>query len=231
MQKIKRAVAAVCVAATMSITAAPARAGVPVIDIANLVEAIQQVLSWYQQYQQMVDQYNKLQDQYNQAVTMTSKLDGARSLGSILNNTGITNALPAEMRNSVQVLSGAYGSSTGQISAVLSQYGVNSSTSSIQSAADTLQKMQQVLSSSQQRNTQLTQLASRVDGATDAKESTDLVSRNVIEGSRVNNDLMQTIASIEANRRATELRDQAQQEASLSAASTVLRAERAALGF
>ena len=43
------------IAITLGLVAGtPAHAGIPVIDAANLAQAIQQMMAWAQQYQQMV---------------------------------------------------------------------------------------------------------------------------------------------------------------------------------
>ena len=69
---------------------APARAGIPVIDVASLAEAIQNTLAWIQQYQQMVQQYEQLRQQY-QALT------GSRNLGEILNNPLLRDSVPPDV--------------------------------------------------------------------------------------------------------------------------------------
>ena len=56
---------------------APAHAGVPVIDVANLAQAIQQVISWGQQLEGMVQQYAQLQSTY-------SSLTGPRGMQSLV---------------------------------------------------------------------------------------------------------------------------------------------------
>lgn len=67
-----------------------ARAGIPVIDVANLAEAIQNTIAWIQQYQQMVQQYEQLRQQY-QALT------GSRNLGEILNNLLLRDSVPPDV--------------------------------------------------------------------------------------------------------------------------------------
>jgi type IV secretion system protein VirB5 len=73
--------------AALTLTAAvgSANAGVPVIDVANLAQAIQQVLAWAQQYQQMVDQIQEARNQVSQLQTTYNSMTGTRGLGTILN--------------------------------------------------------------------------------------------------------------------------------------------------
>lgn len=195
-------------------TATPARAGIPVIDAAALTQQIQQVVSWVQQFQQMTDQFNKLQQQFQQMQTITTKLDGARSLGSILNDPAIKAALPPEMQNAAQMLlnPSASGTSQANISAILASFGVTgvNDLASSKGVADAMGKAQSILTSAQQRQTQLSALAARVDGASDAKESMDLLNRNTLEVASINNQLIQTIASLDAAKRSQELRETAE---------------------
>ena len=64
-----------------------AHAGIPVIDAANLAQAVTQVLAWEQQYQQMV---SRLQ----QAGAQLSALTGSRNLGQVFNNPLIQQSVP-----------------------------------------------------------------------------------------------------------------------------------------
>lgn len=205
------------ISTVMLFAAVPARAGIPVLDAANLANSIQQVLAWAQQAGDMVNQLNQLQQQFQQLQTMTAKLDGVRNLGSILNDPNIRAALPPEMRNSAQLLlnPAALATSQGNLSQILTSFGVDTSSNPTagQSAADTLGRVQQILASSQSRSTQLEQLARRVDTTADAKDSLDMVNRNVLEAASINNQMTQTMAALEAARQAAELKRLAENQA------------------
>jgi type IV secretion system protein VirB5 len=67
----------------------PAHAGIPVIDAANLAQAVQQVLAWAQQYQQMMEQYQQMQQAYN-------NLNGVRNMGDLVNDPQTRKYLPDE---------------------------------------------------------------------------------------------------------------------------------------
>jgi len=193
----------------MLFAAMPARAGIPVLDAANLANSIQQVLAWSQQAQDMINQINQLQQQFQQLQTMTTKLDGIRNLGSILNDPAIRAALPPEMRDATQLLlnPSALATSQANLNQILSSFGVNTTNPNAgQAAADTIGRMQQILVSTQTRNTQLAQLASRVDTTADAKDSLDMMNRNVLEAASINNQMTQTMAALEAARQAAELK-------------------------
>lgn len=214
---IRKFISSTAVSMVMLFAALPARAGIPVIDGANLAQAIQEIIAWGQQANQMIDQYNKLQQQYAQLQTMTAKLEGIRNLGTILNDPNVLSALPPDMRDSTRLLlnPSALTTSAANMSQILASFGVNTTGNPTagQSAADTLGRVQQILASTQSRQTQLQALGSRVDSTTDAKESLDMVNRNVLEAASINNQMMQTMASLEAARQAAELKRIAENQA------------------
>jgi type IV secretion system protein VirB5 len=80
--------------------ATPASAGMPVIDAANLAQAIQQVLSWGQQLQGMTQQYQQLQSTY-------SSLTGPRGMQALLPvSLANRNYLPANYAQMTGVING-----------------------------------------------------------------------------------------------------------------------------
>ena len=80
---------------------APVSAGMPVIDVANLAQAIQQVLSWGQQLQAMTQQYNQLVFTYN-------SLTGPRGMQSLLPITASSrNYLPVNYSQLQGVMNGS----------------------------------------------------------------------------------------------------------------------------
>jgi type IV secretion system protein VirB5 len=81
--------AAACIAAG-ALGAGNARAqGIPVIDVANLVQTIQQVLDDITSIENQVQQINQLQSQLN-------SINGIRNLGQVFNNPMLKNYVPAE---------------------------------------------------------------------------------------------------------------------------------------
>lgn len=63
--------------------------GIPVIDVANLIQAIQQVLDDITSIENQVQQITKLQSQLN-------SINGVRNLGNVFNNPMLKNYVPAE---------------------------------------------------------------------------------------------------------------------------------------
>lgn len=207
---IRKILSSLSVTALMLFSSVPAKAGIPVIDGANLAQAIQEVLAWGQQAQQMVDQLQQLQQQYQQLQTMTTKLEGIRNLGTILNDPNIRASLPPEMRDAAQLLinPSALATSQANLNQILTSFGIDTSRNPTagQTAADSLGRTQQILASTESRSAQLAQLAARVDSTVDAKDSLDMMNRNVLEAANINNQMMQTMAALEAARQAAELK-------------------------
>jgi len=67
-----------------------AHAGIPVIDVANLAQAIENIVAWGQQYQQMAQQYQQMRQHYE-------SITGTRNLGAILNNPALREVLPPDL--------------------------------------------------------------------------------------------------------------------------------------
>jgi len=210
---IKRLLSTGILAFAFIFSTGPARAGIPVTDATSIAQQIQQVVAWAQQYTQMVDQLNQLQAQFNQLQTMTGKLDGSRALGTILNDPAIQAQLPPELRNAASMLlnPAALSSSTASIDAILTSFGVSSALNPAagRGLADSYNRAQAIMASAQQRATQIQALAARVDNSADAKESLDLLNRNTLETANINNQMVQTMAALEAARQAEQLRETA----------------------
>jgi type IV secretion system protein VirB5 len=88
--------------------------GIPVLDAANLAQAVNQVLAWEQQYKQMLQQIEQLQQQTDLATRNLSSMTGTRSLGEITNAIP-TSVLDPNLRNTIASIAShadlnAYGS-------------------------------------------------------------------------------------------------------------------------
>lgn len=77
--------------------AGTANAGVPVLDTANLLSAIQQVLAWVEQLQSM-------KNQYDQTVNQLNALTGIRNVGDLLNSELLNQYIPKDYASSLQDL-------------------------------------------------------------------------------------------------------------------------------
>ena len=87
-QRTKTAAAVLAIAGSLSTGHARA-SGIPVIDVANLVQTIQQVLNDITAISNQVQQITQLQSQIN-------SLNGMRNLGDVFNNPLLRNYVPAE---------------------------------------------------------------------------------------------------------------------------------------
>ena len=105
---IRRSVFGVVLALVGATAAVPARAGMPVIDAANLAQAIQQVLAWGQQLQGMEQQYIQLQQSYRQLQTTYDSLTGPRGMQNLLQiSMASRNYLPANYAQMTGVINGS----------------------------------------------------------------------------------------------------------------------------
>lgn len=101
-------------ALTLMVTLSPqvARAGIPVIDATNLVQAIQQVVAWSKQLIEMRNQLLQAKQHFD-AIT------GGRGLGAILNDPLLQDYIPAEARDVLSTLeTSGYGGITGAAKAL-----------------------------------------------------------------------------------------------------------------
>ncbi|MDE2567093.1 MAG: type IV secretion system protein, partial [Burkholderiales bacterium] len=86
MKTVSKLAAAIVIA----VGAGSARAqGIPVIDVANLIQTIQQVLDDVTSIENQVQQITQLQDQLK-------SINGMRNLGNVFNNPALQNYVPAE---------------------------------------------------------------------------------------------------------------------------------------
>jgi type IV secretion system protein VirB5 len=172
--------------------AAPASAGMPVIDVANLAQAIQQVLSWGQQLQGMTQQYNELVQSYQQLQSTYNSLTGPRGMQNLLPvSLASRNYLPANYSQMTGVINGtstAYPALSSQVqtsiqtNAILSTQGVNGLSPQAQQyvrqsrqAAATLSMLSQQTQANASTNFSNVQtLISALGSTADTKASADL---------------------------------------------------------
>ena len=83
-----------------------AKAGIPVLDAANLANSVQQVIAWGQQYQQMIQQLTELRNQYAQLQTTYQSMTGGRGLATLLN--GVADQLTVLVGDLSDKASGTY---------------------------------------------------------------------------------------------------------------------------
>ena len=89
MFKRLKVITATCLASGLLSTGVAKAQGIPVIDSANLVQTIQQVLNDITSIQNQVQQISQLQNHLN-------SINGIRNLGQVFNSAALQNYVPAE---------------------------------------------------------------------------------------------------------------------------------------
>ena len=103
MKHTHRIAAAVIAVLGTSIAMSSHAGGIPVIDVANLAQTLQQVINDITKIQNQVQQITQLQQQL-------ASINGARNLGNVMNNAALRNYVPAEAYTVVNaVQSSGYG--------------------------------------------------------------------------------------------------------------------------
>lgn len=170
-----------------------AHAGIPVLDVANLAQAVQQVLSWKQQYDQMVQQYQQMQSQYN-------SLTGSRNLGDILNNPLLQGVVPSDVANVYNSINqNGYAGLTSAAQSIRNAsmiYNCENRTgqdkqiceSLLNSNAQQQAYQQNALQLITQRVSQIQSLQSQINATQDPKAIAELQARIAAENTQVSND-------------------------------------------
>lgn len=98
--------AGLCMALALWASPQKAHAGVPVIDVANLLQAVMDVANAIEQLAEMKAQYDQLVKQLDQAKKQYDSLTGIRNLGDALNNPMFQHYLPKEATNAIKLVNG-----------------------------------------------------------------------------------------------------------------------------
>jgi type IV secretion system protein VirB5 len=127
--------------------------GIPVYDNASVLTAIQQLLAWEKQYQQMYQQYMNQLQQIQQQQQQIANMSGTRMLG--MANNGITNP----------ILSGDI------------QQQLNQATSKQALIDTTGQQLKNLMQASQARSSQIQGLMGAINQTNDTKGIAELTAR------------------------------------------------------
>lgn len=194
---------------------APAHAsGIPVIDAANLANAIQQ-------YTQMVEQLAQLKAQLEQAKQQYESLTGGRGMGNLVRSTG---AIPKNWQETLASMkNGELGDLSREIRqsaslldedffADVDQAVKDSLDQSMAAYTDQQAVNQSFYDTATQRAQKMEQLANQVDSASDMKAISDLQARINIEQVQLTNELikLQSLNMIAQQQRETRAQQQQQ---------------------
>lgn len=226
MKALKKYFASLLLAGTI-FGSAPAHAGIPVLDAANLAQAIMEVLAWVEQYGQMVEEITQLEQQYDQMVQQYDSLTGSRGLGDILNNQSLQGVVPTNLASTYNSInSGGYSGLSGAAKSLRDAskiYNCEDRSGDAQVAcqatlnqnSQTQANLQNALDLVQQRTSQIQSLQSQINSTSDPKAIAELQARIQSENTQISNDsnriaLMR--ATAEAQQQAA---DQANRERSI----------------
>ena len=172
---------------------APVQAAFPVIDIANLEQALNQIAAWKQQYEQMAAQYKQLERQH-------AAMTGSRNLGQIANNPALHDIVPQNVGNfyfNIHQRGSAGLSPHGQIIRQQTKIydcedrrGQDQITcqASLNNNAQLQAMGENAMAIVNQRVTQIQSLQSQINSTQDAKAIAELQARLQVETTQVNND-------------------------------------------
>ena len=189
-----------------------AHAGIPVIDVAALVEAVMQVVSWVQQAEQMIEQIKSLDNQLQQAQQQYNSLTGTRNLGDIFNNKQLQGVVPTDLKSVYgSINSGGYNGLTSDAKSIRSAnmiYNCADRTGGSKTACEAILNLpsqnqayqQNALDLTQQRVLQIQSLQDSISTTEDPKAIAELQARIAAENVQVSNDanriaLMQAMAA------------------------------------
>lgn len=194
-----RLVAVACV----SVAPHSARAGIPVIDVASLAQAIAEVAAVMEQLTTLTSQYETMKNQYDTMNKQYDAIKGARNLGSVLNNPALQNYIPKDARQVLaSVQSGGYQGLSGSAKALRDANKVfNCETvDSAQRATceaelnkpyQYLAYFQDAMGAGANRADQINQLMDRAGSTQDAKEIAEIQARIGAESALLQHELTQ----------------------------------------
>jgi len=170
-----------------------------VYDPSNYAEAIKQVQSWEQQYQQMTQALAKADASLAQLQTAVSSTTGNRGFGDLLNNPLLKATVPTNLPTTLSSLNST-GTLTGNAATIRSATAVYNCTDLTDAAAKVAcqallsqnaqaQSLQQdTMALLNQRTTQIDALRGQIDATNDPKSIAELQARLTAELAGVAND-------------------------------------------
>ena len=194
---VRSALAAFAAGLMMLYASTPARAGIPVIDVAAIVQAMLDVINGIAQ----------VENQYQQIVGLGRQIESishARSLGDVLNNPALQNYVPREATALVRGLeSGGYGAMTAASKALrdtqmtyncLDVADAGRRTNCQSSLAKPYQQkafMEEALAKARDRVSQINSLMVRAGATVDQKEVQEVTARIAAENALLQHEVSQ----------------------------------------
>ena len=193
MKRFLRVSAAMLVTLTTSASHAQ---GIPVIDIANLIQTIQQVLNDVTKIENQVQQITQLQNQL-------SSITGARNLGNVFNSPTLQNYVPAEAYTAINAVDSSGYSGLSPTAKSLRDAGMVYNCLDLAGAARTncqatlaqpyQQKglLQDAMKSAAGRLSQISSLMTQINGTSDQKGVLEIQARIGAENAMLTHEMSQ----------------------------------------
>lgn len=179
---------------------APAHAGIPVIDVSNLLQSILQVFSWIEQAEQMITQIKQIETEIKHAETTIKNVTGGRGYGNIPNDLGLREVVPDDMMDLYTLINSdgyeGLSSAAKKIRAKQKIYGCEKQKGLYKQACDAnlsinaqnLANQANALELLKGRMDQIQELQLQIDTTTDPKGIAELQARIEAESTQVSND-------------------------------------------
>lgn len=232
MKKLKKLLRVGVLAASMGL-AGHAHAGIPTIDVANLVSSLQQVFAWIEQYEQMMQQIEGVRQQVSQAERTYNSLSGIRNMGDLVNNPALRSYLPSDWNQTLSVLSrpGGFDNLSSSVTAIrdaaritgLDTSGLNANSaagrsfvSSQNQAAMNRALGEAAYQAAGERFASIQQLLDKVNDAPEQKDVLDLQARISAETTMVQNEAVKLAAMEQATQAQRDIAYQQAREISMA---------------
>lgn len=193
MKNITKLLSASALAVLGLLNAGTASAQIPVTDGAaigqSMMNQIETIAKWGEQYQQMKEQYDKLQEQYQQLQKTYQSINGVRGMANIMNDPAARKYLPDEWQATMDAMQNGGGLS-GNYQQMMAALQANSSgTLGLKGATATAYDGQQKQSAmnraigeegyrqASKRFESIQQLINKINSAPDQKDILDLQAR------------------------------------------------------
>ncbi len=167
---------------TLAVSARGFATGIPVVDVASLAQAVQQVAYLSQQLQTLQSQLETTKSQLSQATNLNTYVTGNSNYASLLNSDSMYNTLPS-------TLSGMYSSST---SANASSLGLSSTNTVVQDSdnviASGMDNLDSLYADLRDRTTNIENLKTMMDSTTTPTQRQDMANRLAYESLLLQND-------------------------------------------
>jgi type IV secretion system protein VirB5 len=198
--------------------------GIPVIDIANLIQTIQQVMNDITKIQNQVEQIRQLESQ-------VASINGVRNLGTVFNNAGLNNYVPANAFAAVNAIDASgYGGLTatartlrdaGMVYNCLDLAGAARTTCQATLAQPYQQKglLQDAMRAASGRLAQINSLMGQINGTSDQKAVLEIQARIGAENALLAHEMSQVqmlVGMADSEERIARSRDRERQYEALS---------------